>query len=263
MSAPTDPVLYSTADGVARLRFNRPERLNALDRELADAFLASVERATSDDAVRVIVLSGEGRGFLAGGDLTHFQKSGDKPAAARELIVPIHDALARLAQSPKISIASVHGPVAGGGLSIALSLDLAIAADDTVMNLSYVKIGTSPDCGGSWALPRLVGTRKALEIALLSDNVAADEALRLGLVNRVVPRASLEAETEKFAARLAGGAPVAQGRIKGLIRTAHERDFQAQLDAESESFQACAATEDFGNAIDAFLAKRKPVFAGR
>ena len=259
----SDPVLYSRQGATAHLRFNRPQRLNALDKELAEAFASSVDQAVSDDTVRVIVLSGEGRGFLAGGDLTHFHQSQDKPEAARGLIEPIHGALLKLANSPKISIASVHGPVAGGGLSIMLSLDLAIAADDSVFNLSYARIGASPDCGGSWALPRIVGTRKALEIALLCDPVKADEALRLGLVNRVVPKADLEAETAKLALRLAEGAPIALGRIKSLVRTAFERDFGAQLDAESEGFQACAGTEDFTNAIDAFLSKRSPVFEGR
>mgnify|MGYP002622210113 CR=1 FL=1 len=153
--------------------------------------------------------------------------------------------------------------VAGAGVSIATNLDLAIAAQDTVFNLAYARIGASPDCGASFSLPRLVGLRRALEIALLSEDIGAAEALALGLVNRVVPAAELEAETARLAARLAAGAPAAQGRIKRLMRQSLERDLQTQLDAEARAFAECAATEDFAGAVAAFLERRAPHFNGR
>ena len=263
MTTPPPAILFRVADGVAEIRFNRPARLNALDVEVAEGFEAAAGQAVADPAVRVIVVSAEGRAFVAGGDLTHFQRAADRRAAAAGLIGPMHRALARLAESSAITIASLKGAVAGAGMSIALNLDLAVAAEDTVFNLAYARIGASPDCGASFALPRLVGLRRALEIALLSDNIDASQALALGLVNRVVPPEKLEAETATLAGRLAGGAPAAQGAIKALMRRSLERDLPAQLDAEAAAFADCASTEDFAGAVAAFLEKRKPQFSGR
>lgn len=256
-------VLYEASEGVAEIRFNRPERLNVLDRETAQGFRDAVDRALGDDTIRVIVVAAEGRAFVAGGDLAYFRAAEDKRAAAFDLIDPVHAALKRLARSPKISVASLKGAVAGGGMSIALNLDLAIAADNCRFNLAYAAIGASPDCGGSWALPRLVGLRKAMEIALLGDTLGADDALRLSLVNRVVPADSLAAETEALARRLAQGAPIAAGQTKSLLRASFDQTFEAQLDAEAESFARCALTQDFSGAVEAFLEKRKPRFHGR
>lgn len=262
MTENSDPVLYSGGGGIAEIRFNRPDRLNALDVAVAEGFASAVDRAVADPATRVVVISSAGRAFVAGGDLAHFRDSMDRRAAAEQLIGPIHGALRKLAAAPVISIGSLKGAVAGGGMSLALNFDLLIAADDAVFNLAYARIAASPDCGGSWALPRLVGFRRALEIALLSENIDANEALRLGLVNRVVPRADLETETAKLAGRLASGAPLAQSRIKSLMRTSFEQDYGAQLDAEADGFADCAATSDFSEALEAFFTKRKPTFAG-
>lgn len=258
-----EAVRVSSADGIAEIRFNRPDRLNALDVELATGFARAVGEVTADPAVRVIVVSSEGRAFVAGGDLAHFQRAEDKAAASAELIDPMHAALKTLGAAPQIVIGSLRGAVAGGGMSLALGLDLLIAADDTTFNLAYARVAASPDCGGSWALPRLVGMRRALEIALLSETIDASEALRLGLVNRVVPRAALESETAALAARLAAGPATSMATTKSLIRQSLERDHAAQLDAEARSFAACAATADFAEAVNAFFEKRKPVFVGR
>lgn len=256
----SNPIVVSLSDGVAELRFNRPERLNALDVELAESFAVAVARVTADLSVRVIVVSSEGRAFMAGGDLAHFRRAADKSAAAAQLIEPVHAALKTLAKAPQIVIGSLKGAVAGGGMSLALGLDLLVAADDATFNFAYARVAASPDCGGSWALPRLVGFRRALEIALLSETIDASEALRLGLVNRVVPRAVLEEETARLAARLAAGPAVSQANIKSLMRLSLDRDHGAQLDAEASSFCECAQTADFAEAIDAFFEKRKPTF---
>ena len=263
MAEGSPPVLYRSGDGVAEIRFNRPQRLNAIGVEVAEGFEAAVGRALGDPSVRVVVVSAEGRAFVAGGDLSVFHTSDDKPAAASRLIRPLHRAIARLADAPVITLGSLKGAVAGAGVSIATNLDLAIAAQDTVFNLAYARIGASPDCGASFSLPRLVGLRRALEIALLSEDIGATEALALGLVNRVVPAAELEAETARLAARLAAGAPAAQGRIKRLMRQSLERDLQTQLDAEAQAFAECAATGDFAGAVAAFLERRAPHFNGR
>lgn len=256
-------VLYGSDGGIATIRFNRPERLNALSVEVAEGFAASVDRALTDPSVKVIVVASAGRAFVAGGDLAYFRDAQDKGRAAGQLIGPVHGALEKLAAATAITIGSLKGPVAGGGMSLALSLDLLIAADDAKFNMAYARIGASTDCGGSWALSRLVGFRKALEIALLSDTIDAEEALRLGLINRVVSVSSLDEETAKLAAKLAGGATIAQGNIKALMRQSFDRPYPAQLAAEASAFAACAGTADFAEAIDAFFEKRKPEFQGR
>lgn len=261
MSTDNPPILYTSGDGIAEIRFNRPERLNVLSREMADAFAEHVDAAITDPSIRVVMFSAEGRAFMAGGDLAYFHGADDRRQAALDLIGPVHGALEKLAASSAIAIGSVRGAVAGAGVSLSLGFDLVVAAADTTFNLAYARIGASPDCGGSWSLPRLVGYRRALEIALLSENIGAEEALRLGLVNRVVAPDTLDAETRALAARLAAGAPRAQGHIKALMRRSLERTYAEQLDAEAAAFCDCAVTDDFGEALSAFFEKRKPRFS--
>ncbi|RZI43203.1 enoyl-CoA hydratase [Herbaspirillum sp. HC18] len=255
------PLRYWRDGAIAHIRFNRPEVLNAIDLPMANGFLAACEAIAADPDVRVVVMSGEGRAFIAGGDLAAMR--GDPVGIARALIKPMHTGIAILAGINAPVLASLHGAVAGGGLGVALACDLAIAAEGTRFNLAYVNIGTSADCSTSWALPRLVGMRKAMEIALLGETFDAAEALRLNLVNRVVPAADLQAETLKMAQRLADGPPLALGRLKRLVRESLNRDLQSQLDAEAEGFAACAATADFTEGVAAFFEKRPARYQGR
>lgn len=261
------PIVLARRGPVAEIRFNRPGVLNAIDLATAQAFRAAVAEATADDTVRVIVLAGEGRSFIAGGDLGYFRDAAergvDRGAAAEVLIDPIHGALLALTQDRRPVLASLKGPVAGGGVGVALAADLAIAADDLKLSLAYVAIAANPDCGSSWHLVQLLGLRKAMELALLGDRIDAAEALRLGLVNRVVPAAELAAATEAAAQRLAELSPLALARTKALLRGAATRPLAAQLDAERDAFAAGARTADFAEALDAFFAKRRPVFTGR
>lgn len=258
----TAPVLYEVADGIARLRFNRPDALNALDQAMAEAFIVAVREVLGDPSVRVVVLSGEGRGFVAGGDIAAFRASDDRAELAGAIIPPFHAALEALAVAPVVVICMVHGAVAGAGMSIAAMADLTIAAEDANFTMAYAKVAAPPDCGGSWALPRLVGLRRALELALLSPVIDAAEAHRIGLVNRVVARDALEAETLALARRLVGSAPLAVAQTKRLMRAAFSNDLATQLAAEQAAFTACAATQDFNEALDAFFQKRRPVFTG-
>ncbi len=264
MEPAADPVLLDVREGVARIRFNRPAALNAIDQALADRFLAACRAIAARDDVRVVVIGGEGRGFMAGGDVARMRES--LPAAdafVASLLASIHPALALLAELDAPVVASLHGAVAGAGAGIALAADLALAADDTRINLAYTGIGGTPDAACTWNLPRLVGLRKAMEIALLSDTVDAPEALRLGLVNRVVPAAALEAETMALATRLARGPTGAYGRVKRLLRASFGRDMRQQMDAERDAFCAAARSVDFAEGINAFAARRKPAFVGR
>ena len=257
------PVLLSLDRGIARIRFNRPSALNAIDVAMAEHLLVAVKRLQAAGGARVVVLSGEGRAFMGGGDLRAFHDDiAHAPDTARAIIDPVNEALLLLAEGDAPVIASLHGAVAGGGMSLALGADLAIAADDVKLSMAYSRIGASIDCGGSWHLPRLVGQRRAMEIALLSDPIDAPTALALGLVNRVVAAADREAETLAWAERLAQGPTHAFGRIRKLLRTSHRATLGEQLRAERDAFVQGAATPDFAEGLASFFAKRPPAFDG-
>ncbi len=254
------PVRLLRDGPVATLMFNRPEAMNALDVATAQAFHAACRALATDAGVRCVVVRGEGRSFGVGGDLAAMV--GDATGVADKLIESMHAGVQLLATMDAPVIASLHGAVAGGSMSLAAACDLAIAAENTTFNLAYARIGASSDLSSSWHLPRLVGLRNALQIALLSDSFSATEALRLGLVNRVVPAADLEHETMALARRLASGPTLAYGRLKRLFRQSFENDLPAQLDAESEQFRASTRTRDFAEGLTAFFAKRPPAFEG-
>jgi 2-(1,2-epoxy-1,2-dihydrophenyl)acetyl-CoA isomerase len=258
----TDARLLLGRDGaVATIRFNRPAALNAIDVPMANAFLAAARELAADRSVRAVLMSGAGKGFMAGGDLGVL--SADPQQGAADLIDPLHEALTVLDRMDAPLVAQVHGVAAGAGLSMMLQADFVLAAEGTRFNLAYVNIGTSCDVGASWALPRLVGLRRALEIAMLGDTYDAAAAERMGLVNRVVPVAELEAEAMALAQRLAKGPTVALGNLRRLMRGSLGRDLPAQLDAESAAFQDCAATDDFRIGLDAFFARKPAAFTGR
>ncbi len=255
------PVLLRREGAVAHLRFNRPQALNAIDLPLAQAFHAACRALAADADLRAVVMSGEGRAFMAGGDLPSMVA--DPRHVPASVIAEVHPALEILAALRAPVIAAVHGAVAGGGLGIALAADLVLAAEGTKFTVAYPRIGTSADCSTSWNLVRLAGPRKAMELALLSDSFDAAEALRLGLINRVVPAESLAEEAAKIAARLAAGAPLALAHLKRLVREAADNDLHTQLELESRLFQQCAETADFTEGITAFLGKREAKFTGR
>eukprot|EP01137_Pigoraptor_chileana_P026412 Opistho-2@7620 len=236
-------LLIAREGALARLTLNRPEALNALDVDTAQALLAACRALHGDRSVRAVLLSGAGRAFAAGGDLA--QMRADPVGVADALITPLHEALSLLAELDAPVIVALHGVVAGAGVSLAAAADLALAAEGTKFNLAYVNVGTSCDLGSTWSLPRLVGLRRAMEIALLGETFDAAHALQIGLVNRVLPQAQLMAEAEALAHRLAQGPTQALGRMKRLLRTSFERTLTEQLEAERGAFLECAATPDF------------------
>jgi 2-(1,2-epoxy-1,2-dihydrophenyl)acetyl-CoA isomerase len=255
------PVRLHRDGAVVEIRFHRPDRLNAIDAEMADAFVDAVNEALAHEDVRVIVLSGDGRSFMAGGDLAWFDAKADASGGAWRLIDPMHTAISKLCDSPAITIAAVQGAVAGGGMSLALAADLLIAADDAVFDMAYARIGATPDCSGTWHLPRIVGLRKALEIALLTPKLDTAEAQRLSLVNWVVSTATLREEAWDLARRLAGGPAQALGETKALLRAASQRDLEDQMEREGEAFVRASRSADFRNALGAFRRRREPTTA--
>jgi len=259
--APQPPLLLERHGAIATLRFNRPEALNAIDVPMANAFLAAVQSIAADPGVRAVVLRGNGRGFMAGGDLATLRA--DPVQGAIDILTPLNAALQLLAQMNAPVIAQVHGAAAGAGLSLVLMADYVIAAEGTRFNLAYINLGTSCDVGASWALPRIVGVRQALEIALLGEAFTADDALRLGLVNRVVPGAELDSATTALALRLASGPTLAYGAMKRLMRASMDHTLPEQLAAEKDAFVHCAGTEDFRAGVEAFHQRQGPQFVGR
>ncbi|MEW6097897.1 MAG: enoyl-CoA hydratase-related protein [Pseudomonadota bacterium] len=260
-AAAGEPLIVQRHEGWVHVRFNRPEALNALDVATARAFLGVVESLANDDGVRAVLLSGAGRAFMAGGDLAQLRAAPVETAHA--LIGPLHQALRRLTSMRAPVVAALHGAVAGAGLSLALAADVAIAAAGTRFNLAYTRIGTSCDLGATWSLPRMVGLRRALQIALLSEDFDADRAEAWGLVARVVPAERLVEEAQALTRRLAQGPTRAYGHIKRLMRTSSGQPLDRQLDDEQSAFADCAAGEDFAEGLDAFFDKRAPRFVGR
>jgi 2-(1,2-epoxy-1,2-dihydrophenyl)acetyl-CoA isomerase len=260
-----ESVLLTRDGAVATLTLNRPAALNALDLPMMDALVAHVATIAADPTLRVVVLQGAGKHFMAGGDLKTFATRLDAEPAQRQadfqlIVNRLHAAIEHVQRMPQVVICALRGAVAGFGLSLAAACDLAVAADDAYFASAYRQIGLTPDGGGTWALPRIVGLRKALEIYLLSERFDAREAQRIGLVNRVVDGAALEATVTAMAQSIATGPILALGNVKRLLRESSGRTLSEQLHAEAESFARCAATDDFAEGIRAFLDKRPPRF---
>ncbi|MCA8929485.1 MAG: enoyl-CoA hydratase [Alphaproteobacteria bacterium] len=258
-----DPVLVERTGAVATVTLNRPDVLNALNHAMAVALRDTMYELEADKAVRAVVLKGAGRGFMAGGDVGGFHENMDHlQVHVGSMLDDFHCATRAIVRMAKPVIGALHGPVAGAGMSLAMTPDLAIGADNLMMTLAYSALGTSPDGGSTYFLPRLVGRRKALEIALLSDRFGAAEAERLGLVNKVVPAADLDAAAMEWAERLANGPSYAFGWTKKLIDQSFDTDIDRQLEAEREGILACSASADMQEGIRAFVGKRKAAFKG-
>ena len=256
-------VLTASAGGITTITLNRPKALNALDQNLTIGLRDAVFAAEQDRSVRCVVIRG-GEHFMAGGDLKWFADlvRSRSPAENRVefegLVHEVHALILSVRRMPKPVLASVSGAAAGFGMSLMMACDLVIAADNAYFSLAYALIGASPDGGSTFALPRIVGAKKAMEIALLGERLAAAAAERLGLVNRVVPAAALDQETGKLAARLAAGPTAVYGRTKALLNGSLNANLETQLQHEAEAFAQSAAEPDFAEGIRAFVEKRKP-----
>jgi 2-(1,2-epoxy-1,2-dihydrophenyl)acetyl-CoA isomerase len=260
-----DTLLLARDGAVATLTLNRPESLNVLNADMIEALVAQTTMLARDATVRCVVVRGAGKHFMAGGDIRMFAEQLGNPAAQRErefaaIIERVHATIEQLHRMPQPVVASVHGAVAGFGLSLMGACDLALAADTAYFTSAYRHIGLTPDGGSTWTLPRLVGVKKAMEIVLLGDRFDAQEALRLGLVNRVVPESTLGEATAALAQALAHGPALAIANGKRLVNQSLSQSLSVQLAAEAASFAACAARPDFTEGVRAFLDKRPPRF---
>lgn len=262
----SDVLLQEAEDGVLTLTMNRPKALNALNEDLTQALREAIFAAEVDESVRCVVLRGEEH-FMAGGDLKWFAQMLDRPAPEKrvefeQFIHMVHPMIVSIRRMPKPVLASVPGAAAGFGLSLMSACDMAIAAEDAFFTLAYVNIGASPDGGSTYALPRLVGAKKAAEIAMLGDRFDAAAAKELGLINWVVPKAELKAETAKIAKRLAAGPTKVLGRTKALLQASINNSLESQLQREAETFATCASEADFTEGVTAFVGKWAPTFKG-
>lgn len=249
-------------DSVATITLNRPDKLNAFTGTMREDLLASLRACDDDPDVRVVVITGAGRAFCAGGDvesMSGLQKSGDV-ASFRKLLDAGRDVILQIATMRKPVIAAVNGIAAGAGCNLALACDYRIAASGAKLSESFVRIGLHPDWGGTWLLPRLVGRSRAMEILMTGRMVDAEEALAIGMVDRIA--SDVIEETHQFATTLAAAPPVALSGIKRALLASESNDLRTQIDLESEHQLACFRSSDASEGMAAFFEKRAAVFRG-
>ena len=266
------------SDGIYTLTFNRPEAMNAMTTAMGNRVRDAIILASRDPDVRVLVITGEGRGFSAGGDIKNLgQVDPLDPLAVKHGNDPrwndVEMRVQRLNESamvyyqlhamPKPTIAMVNGPAIGAGMSPAIACDFRVMSDQAYFNCAYVNMGLSGDIGTAYYLTHVVGPAKAREMMLLPGKIGPEEALRIGLVTRVVPHDELRDATMELARQLARGPTLTYGHIKENLQAAIEQDPRVAFDIEARNFMRCFQTEDHKEAVAAFKEKRKPVFKGR
>ncbi|MEV0701625.1 enoyl-CoA hydratase-related protein [Saccharopolyspora sp. NPDC050389] len=260
----TDVLLTQDTAGVRLLTLNRPEAFNSLDVELKQALIAALREAAADDSVRALVITGAGKAFCAGQDLKEhiaLLNSGD-PAPLNTVEEHYNPIIRAVTSMPKPVIAAVNGTAAGAGASLAYACDLRVAASNAKFLMAFANVGLSADSGASWTLPRLIGYGRAMELLLLAEPVVAEEALRIGMVNRVVDAGEAVAAATELATRMAAGPTSAYARIKEAMLAAAAEGLAEALAVEAGAQAEAGATADHREAVAAFVEKRTPNFTG-
>lgn len=255
-----------TVDGpIATIRLNRPDKLNAFGGPMRDEILDALDKVATDDSIRVVIVTGEGRGFSAGGDIPHLKQLRENrdEAGFREILVKGQMITRRMRALPKPVIAAVNGPCAGAGFSFALACDIRVASDAATFGPSFALIGLHPDWGGSWLIPRLVGSAKACELIFTGSMISAEEAVSAGLVNRVVAPDRLMPTVLELAGKIAKNPPGVLRLAKESIYRSLNSDLETAFTRENEVQGECFYSEDFLEGLTAFVEKRKPQFRGR
>lgn len=256
-------IVYEKTDGVVTITIDRPHRLNALSVRAVNEMVTALTRASEDSVVRVVVITGAGNAFCAGADLKDAPDT-MTPQMAHEVVGLYLDLIVAIRNVEKPVVAKVNGLAVGGGCCIALAADMRIASEEASFGLPFVKIGISgADMGATYLLPRLVGHGAATEMLMTGESIDAEEAYRIGMVNRVVPRDELDSATAEVVGRLASGPPLGLKFTKKALQASPDRDWRAQFDYEHFAQVACLMTEDYQEGRRAFIEKREPVFQGR
>ena len=257
-------LLEARQDGIATLVMNRPDRLNALDAKLVTTLNDTLGRIAKDGSVRVVVLTGAGRAFCAGGDLSLIGQI-RTIGATRDLELLLASgtqAVLTMRSMPQPVVAAVNGAAAGAGMNLALAADLRIAAEEAVFGQNFAKVGLFPDFGGTYFLPQLVGPAKAAELFYTGDMIDAKTALQLGIVNQVVPASELAAEVNSLARKIAQGPPLAIRAVKKTLFSSENEKLTLALGQEVEQQIRCYLSQDCSEGISAFFEKRPPKFCG-
>ena len=259
-----DTVLIAKTGGITRLTLNRPEKLNALNKQVYEAMMAALEAAEKDDTCRVLVLTGAGRAFCAGQDLGPeiYSASGPQPDLGA-VLQRYNEMIERLRRLPKPIIGAVNGIAAGGGASLALACDIVIAKKSASFLQAFAKIGLVPDCGGTYFLPRLIGEARARAHAMLAEPVKAEQAEAWGMIWKAVDDVKLDAEVTALAERLAAAATHALGLTKQALQASLDNDLASQLRLERDLQRKAGASADYKEGVGAFIEKRTARFTGR
>ncbi len=260
-----ETVNYELTENVAVITFNRPDALNALSLQLTKDLRAAIERAISESA-RAVVLTGAGRAFCSGGDLREMQqmwkREGRIEAFLEEPLEELHRVILLIRETPIPFVAAVQGVCAGAGTNFALACDIVFAAENATFNEAFVRIGLSPDCGGSFFLPRAVGEKLAAEMFMTGDTLTAERAASIGMINRTVAAENLMEEALKLAQKLALAPTASIGRIKRMLNASFSNNLAQQLDLEHASQIESGKSNDFREGVQAFFEKRAPNFTG-
>lgn len=260
-----ETIKYELTENVATISFNRPEALNALSLQLTKDLFSAVKKAIEDNA-RAVILTGAGRAFCSGGDLREmqmmWQKEGRIEAFMEEPLKALHDVILLIRETPIPFLAAVQGVCAGAGTNFALACDIIFAAENASFNQAFVRIGLSPDCGGSFFLPRAVGEKLAAEIFMSGETISAERALQIGMINRVVSGENLMSESLTTARKLALAPTASIGRIKQMLNATFSNNLAQQLDLEHKLQIESGKGNDFKEGVQAFFEKRAPNFTG-
>ena len=259
-----EAIIFTTDGPIATIRLNRPDKLNAFGGPMREEILDALGRISADESIRVLIVTGEGRGFSAGGDIDHLKQLREsRNEEGFRLVLKNGQDITRLMRAlPKPVIAAINGPCAGAGFSFALGCDIRIASDVATFGASFARIGLHPDWGGSWLLPRLVGTAGASELIFTATMISAAEAERIGLVNRVVPHDQLMPKVLELAGTIAQNAPRVLRLAKESIYKSVISDLETAFARENQVQTDCFYSEDFLEGLTAFKERRKPEFKG-
>lgn len=260
-----ETLLYEVKDGIATITLNRPDSFNALNTRMAEDLNNVIIDCEVDDAVRAVVLTGQGKVFCSGGDVKSMHESlkGDTQRFFKHLVMPFHAFVSGVARLEKPVLGAINGMAAGGGFSMVMCCDMAIASDQARFTMAYTRIGVVPDGGSTYFLSRLLGARRALELIYTNRFLSAEEALELGIVSRVVPEAEFPAAVVALARELADGPTVALGKAKRMVYMGLEESLETQLETERAMISTITKTEDVVEGFKAFVEKRQPKFKGR